>query len=268
MDLTAVTSVRRARSRDDLWLAPGETYLAGGTWLYSEDQPGLTGLVDLTGLGWDRIESLPSGGVRIGAMVTIADLVAWAAASALPSAPLVTACAQGMLASFKVTNSATVGGNIMRAYAAGSMIALAATLDATAAIWRADGNDARLPVADIPTGNGTTMLRPDDVLRAIDIPATALHAHTASRKIALAQYGRSGALVTGRLDVDGEVTLVVTAATATPSVLRFDTLPTADAVVASAQSLTGYYTDPLGSADWRRQVTGVLLAEVLDELAS
>ena len=50
MDITSVQAYRVAHSREDLRLAPGEAYLAGGTWIMSEPQPATTGLVDLTGL--------------------------------------------------------------------------------------------------------------------------------------------------------------------------------------------------------------------------
>ena len=49
VDLPDLTEVRIARERADLRMRPTEAPLAGGTWLYSEPQDGLTGLVDLTG---------------------------------------------------------------------------------------------------------------------------------------------------------------------------------------------------------------------------
>src|SRR5437763_1889176 len=48
MDLPGLTDVRVARSRADLVLSGTVAPLGGGTWLYSEPQPHLTGLVDLT----------------------------------------------------------------------------------------------------------------------------------------------------------------------------------------------------------------------------
>ena len=267
MDLTAVTSVRTARARADLALAPGERYPAGGTWLLSEPQPDVTGLVDLTGLGWDRVERGDDGDVRIGAMTTIRALERWAAAQTFPAAGLFGQCAESLLASFKVRHAATIGGNIARSYAAGAMIALAATLDATAVIVTADGDARTVPVAALPTGNGTTSLAHGEVIEAVVIPAAALEARTAHRRIALAQHGRSGALLTGRRGRDGECTFVITAATATPTVLRYPTLPDADVLAADARAASGYYTDALGAADWRREVSAVLLDEVRKELA-
>lgn len=268
MDLTAVQHVRRARSRADLTLEPGERLLAGGTWLFSEDQPDVTGLVDLTALGWDELHLTAQGDLRIGAMTTIGALAAWAQHAPHHAAPLFSQCAESLLASFKVRAAATVGGNIARAYAAASMIALGATLDATATVWHGDGTDSSIPVAELPTGNGTTALSPGDVLRDVVIPAATLESRTAHRRIALAQHGRSGALLTGRRDTDGACAYVITAATLTPVVLRYAESPSAEALTADVHRASGYYTDPLGSADWRRQVSAVLLDEVREELTS
>ncbi|WP_374203681.1 hypothetical protein [Pseudonocardia sp. ICBG601] len=87
-----------------------------------------------------------------------------------------------------------------RAYAAAGMVALAAPLDGVAVVWTPDGDEHRVPVATLVTGNGTTALRPGEVLRAVELPGAALRARTAFRKIALAELGRSGAVLTGRVD--------------------------------------------------------------------
>ncbi|WP_159448722.1 FAD binding domain-containing protein [Demequina sp. NBRC 110053] len=266
MDLTAVETMREARSRADLALAPGEAFLAGGTWLYSEAQPDVTGLVDLSSLGWDELERTAAGDLRIGAMTAVAALEAYGRTEPFPASALLWQCADSLLASFKVRSAATVGGNIAKGYAAGSMIALAATLDGEAVVWRADGSDAWVPVAELPTGNGSSALGRGDVLREVAIPAACLAARTAHRRIALAEHGRSGALVTGRRDADGACVVVITAATLTPVVLRYGDVPTADVVAADALAAPGYYADPLGSKDWRRQVSAVLAAEVVEEL--
>lgn len=266
MDLTAVEAVRQARTRADLALAPGERFLAGGTWLFSEPQPDVTGLVDLSGLGWDELDLSERGDLRIGACASIGALESWARASSLPAAPLFCDCAESLLASFKVRASATVGGNIARSYAAASMIALATTLDGVAEIWTATA-ERTVPVAALPAGNGETTLSPGEALRAISLPASALAATTASRRIALAQHGRAGALLTGRRDTDGACTFVITAATLTPTVLRYPDLPDPAVLEREVRAAAGYYTDPLGTADWRRQVSAVLLAEVREELS-
>ncbi|KSU56251.1 FAD binding domain-containing protein [Microbacterium enclense] len=264
MDITTVTSFRSARTRDDLALSPGEVVIAGGTWLMSEPQPGTTGFVDLTTLGWPDLE-LTEDGLRIGATCTIARLLAWVeheAPAAWTSLALARPSADALLASFKIWNTATVGGNVCQAFAAGAMIAMLSTLDATALVWTPDGGERRIAVADLVIDNQATSLAPGEVLRALDVPMRALTGRVALQKIALAELGRSGAVVTARVDADGAAVFVVTAAVRRPRVIRFGRLPGAGELRDAVASAPGFYTDPLGSADWRRGVSVVLAERV------
>lgn len=267
MDLNTVTGYRRASSRDDLLLAPGERFMAGGTWMFSEPQLDATGLVDLTTMGWPALE-VDDRGLRIGATCTIAELAAIPAYEGWAAHPLFFQCATALLASFKVWNVATVGGNICRSFAAGSMVSLAVALDGVAVVWTPDDGEYRTPVEALVTGNGTNSLAPGDVLRAVELPIHALRARTGYRKIALAELGRSGAVLTGRVDDDGRSVFGITAATSRPTVLRYDALPDAATLRSDAASAEGYYSDPLGAADWRRDVSCVLLEEIRQELAA
>jgi xanthine dehydrogenase YagS FAD-binding subunit len=93
---------------------PSARYLAGGTNLVDLMKLGVERpdvLIDVTGLPYDRIETLPGGGLRIGAAVRNGDL---AADRAVRSAyPLL---AQAVLAgaSGQLRNMATVGGNLLQ----------------------------------------------------------------------------------------------------------------------------------------------------------
>jgi xanthine dehydrogenase YagS FAD-binding subunit len=94
---------------------PGAAYLAGGTNLLDLMKGGVTGpsrLVDVTRLpGLDRIEHLPDGGIRIGALVRNADL-----AHDPDFAKSYPAVAEALLsgASAQLRNAATVGGNLLQ----------------------------------------------------------------------------------------------------------------------------------------------------------
>ncbi|MET0735810.1 MAG: FAD binding domain-containing protein [Microbacterium sp.] len=272
MDIVTITGFRAARTREDLALAPAEAFIAGGTWLMSEPQPDTTGFVDLTTMGWPALE-VSEEGLRIGATCTIAELVAWAegrSALGVPvgwaAASVVPDAANALLASFKIWNTATVGGNVCRSFAAASMVSLAVALDGTAEVWTPDGGARRVEVAELITGNGTNSLAPGEVLRAVDLPANALESRVLLRKIALAEHGRSGAVVTGRVDRDGASAFAVTAATARPVVFRFEEFPDAATLASAVDSAPGYYTDSLGSADWRRGVSAVLAERIRAEL--
>ena len=84
MDLHTVTAVRRATSRADLaGLGPDTVVLAGGSWLYSDPQVHLRGLVDLMTLDWPAL-TVTDAGLEIAATCTLAELSRFAP---LPGTP-------------------------------------------------------------------------------------------------------------------------------------------------------------------------------------
>lgn len=273
MDITTVTSYRFARTRDDLALAPGEKILAGGTWLMSEPQPAVTGFVDISRIGWPEIE-ITDAGLRVAATCTIARFVAWSrgeldvpvpegwrAAATIPDA------AHALLMSFKVWNTATVGGNVCQSFTAASMVSLLAALDGVAVIWTPDGGERREPVADFVTGQARNTLQPGEVLRCLEVPAHAMRGKASLHKMALAELGRSGIVVSGRREADGSSVVAVTASTLAPHVFRYPGLPDIAQLRADVTSPTDFFTDALGEADWRRAVTAVLAERVVADLA-
>ena len=265
MDL-AVGSLRAARTRADLRLAPGERLLAGGTWLFSEPQPAVTGLVDLTTLGWEPLERTGDG-LRVAATCTVEQLAAHLPDPAWAAWPLVGACADALLMSFKVQGQATVGGNVAMALPAGAMTALLVALDAVAVVWTPDGGERREAVVDLVVGPGRTTLTDGEVLRAFDVPGHALRARAAVRQVSLTTVGRSASLVAARRDVDGAVTLTVTAATPRPMRFGFASVPTSSQVSTALAGLE-WYDDVHGAPDWRRAVTTLLAHEVVEEVTA
>ena len=140
MDLPGIQAVARPRTRDELPAgAAGSAWLAGGTWLFSEPQPGLRALIDLAGLGWPALEP-SAAGLRIGATCTIAELEAFAAPADWLAAPLFAGCCRALLGSFKIWAMATVGGNVCLSLPAAPMVALTVALDGVAQVTAgADG---------------------------------------------------------------------------------------------------------------------------------
>lgn len=276
MDLNTVETTSTPTCRDELWpLGPGDAILAGGTWLFSEPQPHIRRLIDITRLGWAPV-TVGDDGVELAATCTVAEVSRlstmliqnrpdWTAA------PLLHQCCTALLASFKIWSSATVGGNLALSLPAGSMISLATALNAEVTLWRPDGGDTRLPVAEFVTGAAANILRPAEVLRSVWLPAAALRAATAFRKLAPSPLGRSGVVVIGRRDTDsdgGGFTLSVTAATVRPQVFRFPGIPTA-AELERAHGLIdtqSWTLDAHGDPDWRRAVTLVLAEQIRREL--
>lgn len=256
MDLIDVREIRVPTTRDGLVFGDGERPLGGGTWLYSEPQPGTTGLIDLTAMGWDSFTELDAA-LEISATCTIAEL-------ARLEHPLFAQCANALLASFKIWNVATVGGNIALGLPAGPMTSLGTALSATAVIWSATA-ERRVPVVDFVTGVRTNVLAHDEVLRAIEIPRATLAARHGFRRIARSPLGRTGTLVTA---VDGPQFVVgISGGTVAPHALAFDERPSESALLQKIDGITDWYDDAHGSPDWREAMSRRFALELLEELA-
>jgi len=270
MDLNTIESVARPRRRIEFpkWQA-GDAFLAGGTWLFSEPQPKLTRLVDLTGLGWEPLRAKPSG-LEIAATCKIARLDSATLPVGWTAAPLINQCARAFLASFKIWNMATVGGNLCMSLPAGPMISLTAALDGTCTIWDAKGGERTVKVVDFVRGPLQNVLGPGDILRQIDLPVAALTQRTAFRQISLSKLGRSGALVIGTMAASGSFTLTITASTPKPFQFVFPKLPASGDLRARIERdlpLSGYFNDVHGKPAWRRHMTLHFAEEIRAELA-
>ena len=164
MDLNTVETTSIPTSRDELWpLGPGDAILAGGTWLFSEPQPHIRRLVDITRLGWPPI-TVTDNGIELAATCTLAE-VSELSSTAGRRPP-------------RVGGSATVAPVLHRPagvvqdlgarrpsaatsacrFPAGAMISLTSALDGELTVWRADGSDYRLPVTEFVTGSATNAL--------------------------------------------------------------------------------------------------------------
>ena len=135
MNLNTVVEVRRPASADEItqW-RDGYAWLAGGTWLFSEPQWTTDTLIDLDQLRWPALATSPAG-LDIAATCLIAELYRFVAPEEWTAAPLLRECSNAFLASFKIWNAATVGGNICMSLPAGPMISLTVALEATYMLW-------------------------------------------------------------------------------------------------------------------------------------
>src|SRR6202171_2221120 len=109
------------------------------------------------------------------------------------------------------------------------MISLTAALHGVCTIWKADGGEQKIKIADFVIGNQRNVLAAGDLLRQIDIPLAALKRRTAFRQISLTPVGRSAALLIGTISDEG-VVLTVTASTIRPLRLSFTNIPQSDAL--------------------------------------
>ncbi|MCX4744323.1 FAD binding domain-containing protein [Kitasatospora sp. NBC_01287] len=278
MDLNTVVEVRDARERG-AWRT-GDAWLGGGTYLFSEPQPHLLRLIDLSRTGWEPLRVTAAGDLEIAATCTIAELSRYAESAPWTAVPLFEQCCRAFLASWKIWNMATFGGNLCNSLPAGPMISLAAGLDGVAVLLDQGGGIRRVPVAQFVVGAGRNVLRRGELLRAVVLPARALAARTAFRQASLYGLGRSGALLIGALDppsasgrqtpqASGTLTLTITASTVRPIQLRFPVPPNAEAVreaVENAVEPHEYFDDIHGHPAWRRHMTFRYAEEIRREL--
>ena len=271
MDLNTIKAVKRPTAAQDIteW-REGYSWLAGGTWLFSESQLGVDTLIDLETLNWSSLEASPTG-LTIAATCRIGELERFAAPPAWTAAPLLLECSHSLLMSFKIANEATVGGNICMSLPAGAMISLTVALEAVYTLWPRNAPPRDLAAIDFVTGNNTNVLAAGELLRAIHIPAAALSKQFAFRRASLTKLGRSAALLIGTRDQKaGDLLLTITAATPRPVQLRFERVPTAEVLRRTIDEripADGYFDDVHGSAPYKRHLTYHFAEQIRAELA-
>ncbi|MET8802572.1 FAD binding domain-containing protein [Streptomyces sp. NPDC004546] len=270
MDLNTITEViRQPSDRPGEDWHDGDAWLAGGTWLYSVEQPDLHRLIDLTALRWEPLVPTADGGLEISATCTIRDLHAFACPVDWTAGILLRASCEAFLSSFKVWNAATVGGNICMSLPAGPMITLTVALEAQYELWAPDGSVRVVDALDFVTGEHRNILAPGEILRRVTVPAHALRRRTAHRRFSLTRLGRSTVFLIGTQRPGGaDLLLTVTAGTTRPVRIAFDAVPDARTLRQSIDALPAdvWFADPNGTPGHRRHLTQHFAEEIRREL--
>ncbi|MEN9221880.1 MAG: FAD binding domain-containing protein, partial [Thermostichus sp. BF3_bins_97] len=267
MDLHNLDTYIRPQQLEDLppW-DPGWSWLAGGTWLFSQPQPHLRGLVDLQPLGWDELEIRPEG-LTLGATCTFERLLrqAWP-----PDWPGIRALCEGIasLASFKVAHCATVGGNLCLALTVGVMAPILIALEATYELIRPQGSRQALrqiPASQFQTGPQQTLLQPGEALRRIHIPAHRLRGPSSFQRLGLAQTDPAVVIVVGARDPrSGEYTFGLNGAVALPQALRIPSPADPTSIPQLLQEqIHGWIEDFRASRLYRQRMSEVLIRRCL-----
>jgi CO/xanthine dehydrogenase FAD-binding subunit len=269
MDLNTITEIQRPSCIEDVkeWQS-GHAWLAGGTWLFSEPQINTHTLIDLETLKWPSLTA-SADGLEIAATCKVVELDRFAAPAEWLAAPLLSECCHSFLASFKIWNEASVGGNLIMSLPAGPMISLTAALEGICTLWPRNGQPREVPVVDFVTGNHQNVLAPGELVRSIFLPAHALKKKYAFRRFTLTHLGRSETLIIGtRCPEHGEFVLTITASTLRPRQFRFEGLPSAAEVrsVIDGIPLDEYLADTHGSPAHRQHLTYYFAEQIRQEL--
>jgi CO/xanthine dehydrogenase FAD-binding subunit len=271
MDLNTIVEIKRPVRADEVkdW-ADGFSWLAGGTWLFSEPQVDTHTLIDLGGLGWPSLTPSPKG-LEIAATCRVFELERFVAPPEWKAAPLFRECCHSFLSSFKIWNEATIGGNIVMSLPAGPMISLTAALEGICTLWPRGGEPRSVCVVDFVTGYNRNVLGPGELLRSIFLPVSALKKTYAFRRFTLTQLGRSEVLLIGtRCPEQGTFLLTITAATLRPVQVQFKNVPTAEEMKEAIDDAVPpdlYLDDPHGSPPHRRHLTYYYAEQIREELA-
>lgn len=267
MDLQNITTCLRPKDLATVKWDEGYAWLAGGTWIFSQAQPNLKVLVDLEKLDWSEIEVTPEK-LQIGATCTMAKLRRgkfpenWTSVQALFRAV-------DELASFKVTNMATVGGNICLAIPASTFAPVMVALDASYEIWRNDSCLRLVRAIDFQTGAQQTILQPGEVLRKILIPQRSLAWQINYQRICVATAGIAVSIVVAAYNPKtSQVRFGLGACLPAPKLLEFDKMPTSaeiTAVVEAQLPVEDLIADQIASASYRQHITKVLMQRSLSE---
>jgi carbon-monoxide dehydrogenase medium subunit len=271
-----------AEAVDAIRAADDTAILAGGTALSLLRKQGLIGTGRTVDLGWvaglDAIEATDDGGLRIGAMATL---------RAIETGPLVRERAPALaavvarVATVRIRNQATIGGNLAHADPAQDPPPILLVLDAAVEIVGPAGT-RRVPLDEFFVDVFETVLGPDEILTAVLVPPVPRSSRIGFEKF-LPRTADDYATVSvaARLDVGpdgsvGDARLALGAVAAVP--LR---IPAAEALlrggdlaglpIAAAAEAVVAAIDPIddarGSADYKLSMAGVWTRRLLERLA-
>lgn len=264
MDLHHLHTYIRPQQLEDLtaW-DPGWNWLAGGTWLFSQPQPHLRGLVDLHPLDWNELE-ISAEGLKLGATCTFQQLLQY---DWPPHWPGICALCEGMasLASFKVAHLATIGGNLCLALSVGVVAPVLIALEATYTLINLQGSLRHIPAQDFQTGPQQTLLQPGEALRSIWIPAQRLRGPSTFQRLGITQTDPALVIVAGSRDPDsGNYRFGLNAALSPPQLVRLGSRPNPEHLPQLlAEQAHGWIADFRASALYRQRMSEVLIRRCL-----
>ena len=256
----------------------GIKLLAGGTDLLVHMKeaglhpPAVVSLHAVPGL--DGIEFDDASGLSIGASV---DMDAIDSSETIQQRYAALAEGAGIVGSVQTRNMATIGGNIANAAPSADAAPPLVVFDAVAEITSAGGN-REVPVIDLASGPGQTVLTADEVITGFKLPTPPAHTGTVYQRhtprkimdIAAVSVGIRLTLENGKIG-EARVCLGAVASTIIRVPEAEDTLtgqePSEELFAKTAelaQAASSPISDVRGSAEFRRHLVGVMTQRCLD----
>lgn len=250
--------------------------IAGGTEIVPNMPPDIRCLIDVTRLGLDYIEEEPER-VRIGATTTMHQVAVSPVVVRIANGVLSSSCCQGWPT--EVRNTATLGGNVVGAGPFADSPPALLALDAEVVIARLEG-DETIPLQDFFLDYRRTAVG-QGILREIQIPRPRASARGAFLKFARTQVDQAlvnlAVIVELENDVCARVRLALGAIGRTPQRLleaerALTDRPLEPDSIENVVSIVTELVDPVidlrASADYRRELAGVLTRRALHQIAS
>jgi carbon-monoxide dehydrogenase medium subunit len=249
---------------------PDACLLAGGTDLLVNIRGGLAKprvVVDVKKVqGFSGLEWSGEDGLIIHAGATINDILRDERVRS--DFALLAACAHD-LASYQVRNRATVVGNVVNASPCSDMAPALLCLNARAVISSRQG-EREIPFREFFKGVKKTVVRPDEVLERIVVPAAAAGGRGNYHKLKRINGHDLGivgvALLLGR---DGDMRLGISSCAPTPVLVRdlYASL-SAEAVIAAAMQAIRPISDVRATREYREHMVQMFVRRLLDEVKS
>ncbi|MBI5482234.1 MAG: xanthine dehydrogenase family protein subunit M [Deltaproteobacteria bacterium] len=255
---------------------PGSRYLAGGTDLLPQlrGRRRVARVIDIKRIAELRtIREREDRGLTIGAAVPLGEIVTSRAVR--ERYPLLCDCCNAVGA-YPLRNRATMTGNICNASPAADTAVALLALDALV-VARGPAGTREIPLAGFFAGPGQTVLRPGEMVTAVVLPAATAHMRGSYQRLSRRRgmdLATVGVLV-GRghegLQPRHRVALAAVAPTpvrvvAAEALLDRDPLGEVTRAAEAARAAARPITDVRGSAEYRREMVGVLVERAVKSL--
>jgi CO/xanthine dehydrogenase FAD-binding subunit len=225
--------------------------------------------LDLWGLRDLRTITLRDGVLSIGALATYTDLIR--SPLVRRRLPMLVSAARE-IGGPQIQNRGTLGGNVANASPAGDTLPVLAAADATVVLASADG-ERRVPFATFYTGYRASVMRPDELITALDIPP--VPGRQWFRKVGTRAAQAISKVVMAAVEPRADASPRVALGSVAPTVVRLPLTEAAlggGASIAEAQKILLDEIAPIddvrSTAEYRRRVAANLLARFWGEHGS